>query len=234
MWINWCDISAGWWSEWQFNVAVCTQYCMPIITNMIAMPTADWRIYRFRTHARTNHNTLVLVTKMSVNNGCNRVSCFLLFSFILFYCFSSSNTIVIDIRCSWKMKWDIPVQTICWTGFLLFCIIEHNRFFLIYKIYKVTGEPYKNQFTFIPFWRKSFFGFPSTFVYCKAIARREFCTMDLGKRLLECAKNGETSKVYDLLGQGAMFITDWVCVLLLIACTWKTNWIIPFDNYRIL
>lgn len=36
--------------------------------------------------------------------------------------------------------------------------------------------------------------------------------MDLGKQLLECAKDGQTSKVHDLMCRGAPFTTDWVCV----------------------
>lgn len=37
--------------------------------------------------------------------------------------------------------------------------------------------------------------------------------MDLGKQLLECAKDGQTSKVHDLMCRGAPFTTDWVCAL---------------------
>lgn len=36
--------------------------------------------------------------------------------------------------------------------------------------------------------------------------------MDLGKQLLECAKDGQTTKVHDLMCRGAPFTTDWVCV----------------------
>lgn len=35
--------------------------------------------------------------------------------------------------------------------------------------------------------------------------------MDLGKQLLECAKEGETKKVHELMCRGAPFTTDWVC-----------------------
>lgn len=35
--------------------------------------------------------------------------------------------------------------------------------------------------------------------------------MDLGKQLLECAKEGQTAKVHDLMCRGAPFTTDWVC-----------------------
>lgn len=34
--------------------------------------------------------------------------------------------------------------------------------------------------------------------------------MDLGKMLLHCSREGETSKVRELLGRGAPFTTDWV------------------------
>lgn len=35
--------------------------------------------------------------------------------------------------------------------------------------------------------------------------------MDLGKQLLECAKDGQTLKVHELMCRGAPFTTDWVC-----------------------
>lgn len=35
--------------------------------------------------------------------------------------------------------------------------------------------------------------------------------MDLGKMLLVCAKDGDTSKVHELMSRGAPFTTDWVC-----------------------
>lgn len=34
--------------------------------------------------------------------------------------------------------------------------------------------------------------------------------MDLGKQLLECAKEGQAAKVHDLMCRGAPFTTDWV------------------------
>lgn len=34
--------------------------------------------------------------------------------------------------------------------------------------------------------------------------------MDLGKMLLVCAKDGDTSKVHELMSRGAPFTTDWV------------------------
>lgn len=34
--------------------------------------------------------------------------------------------------------------------------------------------------------------------------------MDLGKQLLESAKEGHTNKVHDLMCRGAPFTTDWV------------------------
>lgn len=34
--------------------------------------------------------------------------------------------------------------------------------------------------------------------------------MDLGKQLLESAKEGQNDKVYDLVCRGAPFTTDWV------------------------
>lgn len=34
--------------------------------------------------------------------------------------------------------------------------------------------------------------------------------MDLGKQLLESAREGDTSKVQDLMCRGAPFTTDWV------------------------
>lgn len=36
--------------------------------------------------------------------------------------------------------------------------------------------------------------------------------MDLGKQLLESAREGHTSKVHDLMCRGAPFTTDWVCL----------------------
>ena len=35
--------------------------------------------------------------------------------------------------------------------------------------------------------------------------------VDLGKRLLEAAKRGETDEVRTLMSNGAPFTTDWVC-----------------------
>ena len=35
--------------------------------------------------------------------------------------------------------------------------------------------------------------------------------VDLGKRLLEAAKRGETEEVRTLMSNGAPFTTDWVC-----------------------
>lgn len=35
--------------------------------------------------------------------------------------------------------------------------------------------------------------------------------MDLGKMLLLCAKEGDTTKVHELMSRGAPFTTDWVC-----------------------
>lgn len=37
--------------------------------------------------------------------------------------------------------------------------------------------------------------------------------MDLGKQLLENAREGHTTKVHDLMCRGAPFTTDWVCFL---------------------
>lgn len=34
--------------------------------------------------------------------------------------------------------------------------------------------------------------------------------MDLGKQLLESAREGQTNKVHDLMCRGAPFTTDWV------------------------
>lgn len=34
--------------------------------------------------------------------------------------------------------------------------------------------------------------------------------MDLGKMLLHCSREGETSKVRELMSRGAPFTTDWV------------------------
>lgn len=34
--------------------------------------------------------------------------------------------------------------------------------------------------------------------------------MDLGKMLLHCAKDGDTTKVHELMSRGAPFSTDWV------------------------
>lgn len=34
--------------------------------------------------------------------------------------------------------------------------------------------------------------------------------MDLGKMLLQCAKEGDTPKVHELMSRGAPFTTDWV------------------------
>lgn len=34
--------------------------------------------------------------------------------------------------------------------------------------------------------------------------------MDLGKMLLVCAKDGDTTKVHELMSRGAPFTTDWV------------------------
>lgn len=36
--------------------------------------------------------------------------------------------------------------------------------------------------------------------------------MDLGKQLRECAGQGQTNKVHDLMCRGAPFTTDWVCI----------------------
>lgn len=38
--------------------------------------------------------------------------------------------------------------------------------------------------------------------------------MDLGKMLLVCAKDGDTSKVHELMSRGAPFTTDWVNVMI--------------------
>lgn len=37
--------------------------------------------------------------------------------------------------------------------------------------------------------------------------------VELGKKLLQCAKNGETESVRELMCRGAPFTTDWVCAL---------------------
>lgn len=37
--------------------------------------------------------------------------------------------------------------------------------------------------------------------------------VDLGKKLLECAREGQTNGVHDLVCRGAPFTTDWVCHL---------------------
>lgn len=36
--------------------------------------------------------------------------------------------------------------------------------------------------------------------------------MDLGKQLLENAREGQKNKVHDLMCRGAPFTTDWVCI----------------------
>lgn len=38
--------------------------------------------------------------------------------------------------------------------------------------------------------------------------------MDLGKQLLESAREGQTNKVHDLMFRGAPFTTDWVCIII--------------------
>ena len=41
-----------------------------------------------------------------------------------------------------------------------------------------------------------------------------FSLVDLGKRLLDAAKNGDVEEVKNLMNNGAPFTTDWVCGLL--------------------
>lgn len=48
-----------------------------------------------------------------------------------------------------------------------------------------------------------------------------FSLVDLGKRLLDAAKNGDVEEVKNLINNGAPFTTDWVSYL---ACPQSHDW----------